>query len=262
MTVDEIAAETAAALAEPHQIAPFSERAPAPSREEALAVVARLRALRGRPVVGRKIGFTNRSLWVPYRVDGPIWGDVLDTSLFDMASGAADLPLAPYVEPRIEPEIALGLKSAPTADMDEAALIDCVDWAAPAFEIVQSIYPGWRFQLVDTLIAGGLHGALLVGPRTTMSPALGAALAEVPMRLAKNGVEVATGVGANALDGPLSALRHLVSVLDADPSNPGLAAGEIVTTGTLTDAGPVAVGETWTATFSGASPGTLTLRFV
>jgi 2-oxo-3-hexenedioate decarboxylase len=41
------------------------------------------------------------------------------------------------------------------------------------------------------------------------------------------------------------ALAHLVQVLASQPAAPLLAAGEIVTTGTLTDAWPVTPGETW-----------------
>ena len=40
-------------------------------------------------------------------------------------------------------------------------------------------------------------------------------------------------------------------MLAADPVNPPLAAGEIVTTGTLTRAFPVAAGEEWTTPLTG-----------
>ena len=64
------------------------------------------------------------------------------------------------------------------------------------------------------------------------------------------------------LGGPLSALRHLVGLLASDPVNPRLAAGEIVSTGTLTKAMPVASGETWTATPKGIGLDPVKLRFV
>jgi 2-oxo-3-hexenedioate decarboxylase len=47
--------------------------------------------------------------------------------------------------------------------MDEADLLGCIDWIAHGFEIVQSIYPGWKFTAADTVAAFGLHGALLIG---------------------------------------------------------------------------------------------------
>jgi len=47
------------------------------------------------------------------------------------------------------------------------------------------------------------------------------------------------------------ALRHLVELLASDPHNPPLAAGEIVTTGTVTRAFPIASGERWSTRVEG-----------
>ena len=63
------------------------------------------------------------------------------------------------------------------------------------------------------------------------------------------------------LGGPLSALRHLVGLLASDPVNPPLAAGEIVSTGTLTKAMPVVAGEVWTAAPTGIGLDAVRLRF-
>jgi 2-oxo-3-hexenedioate decarboxylase len=49
----------------------------------------------------------------------------------------------------------------------------------------------------------------------------------------------------------VSALRYLVDMLARDQVNPPLAAGEVVTTGTLTRARPVAPGETWSTELMG-----------
>jgi 2-oxo-3-hexenedioate decarboxylase len=62
----------------------------------------------------------------------------------------------------------------------------------------------------------------------------------------RNGARVDRRGASNVLDGPLIALRHLAETLAQDPHSPPLAAGEIVTTGTLTRAFPVAPGEEWT----------------
>jgi len=57
------------------------------------------------------------------------------------------------------------------------------------------------------------------------------------------------GVGANVMDGPLHALRHFLQTLRACPGAADLQPGDVVTTGTWTDAWPVAPGEQWTAAF-------------
>ncbi len=70
--------------------------------------------------------------------------------------------------------------------------------------------------------------------------------------LLRDGVVADEGHATNVLGGgPLAALRHLVGVLAGDPESPPLAAGEIITTGTLTRALPVAPGETWSTAVSG-----------
>jgi 2-oxo-3-hexenedioate decarboxylase len=257
MDIQAIAAEAFAVLGTRRQVAPFSDRRPDFGLDDAYRVAAAVRAKReagGERPVGRKIGFTNRTIWAEYNVHAPMWGYVYDRTVRDLPAGGADVSLTGLAEPRIEPEIAFGLASAPDPDMNNRALIGCIGWVAHGFEIVQSIFPAWRFLAADTIAAYGLHGALWIGPRHAVagrSDDWGRELSAFEIDLFRNGVVADHGRAANVLDGPVSALRHLVQLLAADPVNPPLAAGEIVTTGTLTRAFPVAAGETWTTELTG-----------
>src|SRR5215470_19529033 len=162
-----IATEALAAMDGARQIAPFSVRYPGLSLDDAYRISARLCALRtarGERVIGRKIGFTNRTIWAEYGVYAPMWGFMFASTVRDLAA-CDTLSLAPFAEPRIEPEIVFGLARSPTPDMDEAALLGCIDWIAHGFEIVQSVFPGWKFTAADTVIVNSLHGALLIGTR-------------------------------------------------------------------------------------------------
>lgn len=142
-------------------IAPLTDWDPTLDLPAAYRVAEAVRVLRGergeRPV-GYKIGFTNTTLWERYGVRAPIWGHVYDTTLRDRAALTGPVPLAAFVEPRIEPEIVFGLARAPEPGMDAEALIACLDWAASGFEIVQSLYPGWRFAAPDTVAASACTG--------------------------------------------------------------------------------------------------------
>jgi len=261
-----VAEEISATLGSGRQISPFTSRPAGLTLEDAYRVSARLNGMReagGAKRRGRKIGFTNRTIWKQYNVYAPIWGFMYDDTVHDLSEAAA-LPLAGYAEPRIEPEIVFGLGAAPSAAMDEMALLSCVEWVAHGFEIVQSIFPDWKFQAADTVAANGVHGALLIGPRH----AVGTRAADWLPRLSTfeidllcDGAVIDHGRAANVMDGPLSALRHLVGLLAHDPVNPPLAAGEIVTTGTLTRAMPVKRGETWTTVPSGIDLAGIALRF-
>jgi 2-oxo-3-hexenedioate decarboxylase len=217
----------------------------------------------GAKVVGRKIGFTNRTIWAQYGVYAPIWGYVFDRSAHDLAAVEA-LPLAPFSEPRIEPEIVFGLAAAPSAQMNETALLSCIAWVALGFEIVQSIFPGWKFAAADTIAANGVHGALLIGPRQAFPPRAAEwqrTLSAFEIDLSCGGRLIDRGHAENVLGGPFSALRHLVGLLATDPVNPPLAAGEMVSTGTLTKAMPVASGETWSAAPAGIALDPIRLHF-
>jgi len=249
--VEAVADEAFVTLNTGRQIAPFSSRLPLFDFDAAYRVTDAVRQRReaaGASVVGRKIGFTNRTIWEEYSVSAPMWGYVYDTTAHDLAEIGATFSLEGFAEPRIEPEIIFGLAAAPAPGMNERALLDCIGWVAHGFEIVQSIYPGWVFTLPDTVAAYGLHGALLLGPRHEVDGNRDEwfpALSRFEIDLRRNNEVVDRGQAANVLDGPLSALRHLNDLLAGDAVNPPLAAGEIVTTGTLTRAFPVSPGETW-----------------
>jgi 2-oxo-3-hexenedioate decarboxylase len=219
----------------------------------ALAVRAR-RVARGERPVGYKIGFTNRTIWPRYGVYAPIWGTVWDTTL-DRCDGAGTLDIASACEPRLEPEIVFGLSATPPAGATLEQLFDCIAWLAPGFELVQSHRAGWKFTVAETVADGALHARLLVGPtlpvRTvaTRGEALDERLAQARVQLLRDGEPVEAGVGANVLDGPLHALHHFVRELERCQGAPTLQPGDVVTTGTWTDAWPVVRGQSWRARF-------------
>ncbi len=261
--IEKIAAETFGVLDTGRQIAPFSTRVPNFALDDAYQVtrvVRHLREARGETPVGRKIGFTNRTTWPDY---APMWGYVYDRTTHDLAGMGGTYSLDGLAEPRIEPEIVIRLTAVPAPGMDERALLACVDGVAHGFEIVQSIFPDWVFSEADAVAAFGVHGALLVGPWHPVAGSEGAwlqPLATFDIDLLRNGVVVDHGRGANVLGGPLTALRHLVDLLARDAVNPPLAAGEIVTTGTLTRVPPVTLGEAWQTVLSGIALEGITVR--
>lgn len=263
-----IADEAMAAIDGHRQVSPFSSRFTDFDFEAAYAVTAELRRRReqrGDGQLGRKIGFTNRGIWAQFGVDRPMWGDVYGTTLHRLANLAEPFSIMGLPEPLIEPEIVFKLSAAPCRGMDESALLGCIEWVAPGFEIVQSIFPGWRFKAPDTVAAGGLHAALLLGRTHRVESMriaeLRQALTTFTIELRRDGVAIDHGRAVNVLDGPLLALRHLVELLAGDRSNPSLRAGEIVSTGTLTRAFPILPGQTWTGVFSGIALDDISVTF-
>lgn len=217
-----------------------------------------LRQARGERLVGRKIGFTNRAVWPAYGVNAPIWGAVWDTTLQMLPADAGTLSLDGLMHPRLEPEIVLGLHKSP-ASAALTDLVDAIEWVAHGFEIVQCHYAHWKFTAADGIAAFGLHARLIVGPRVavrefdaTSAADFSARLSGVTLELSCDDRPVASGKGANVLDGPVQSLGHLVRTLAEQPELPPLGAGEIITTGTLTDAQTLAAGQQWQTRIFGA----------
>jgi 2-keto-4-pentenoate hydratase len=213
--------------------------------------------------VGRKIGFTNSTIWPRYGVYLPIFGFVYDRTVSYAPEGTATVKLAGLVQPRIEPEICFGLKASPPRSKEPADILRAIDWVAHSIEIVQCTHPGWKIQVGDATAANGLHGALIVGRKVPIGDIkyLATRLPGLRVALKKGETVVDRGMGSNVLNSPLLALAHLVEVLAAQSDFPQLAAGEIVSTGTMTDAAPVAPGETWSTEFATDELSGMKVRF-
>lgn len=252
----EAAERVLAALDERRQIAPLTDADPAfdlPQAERAAAEVTRLRMARGERPLGWKLGFTNRTIWDEYGVRAPICGPVWDTTCAPIGTPVL---LSDLVEPRIEPEIVFRLSRLPEPGMTAADCIDCVSHVSFGFEIVQSVFPGWRFRAPDTVVAFALHGALRTGPFVEVSAGERGdwtlRLADFGVALSRDGGVVDRGRSSNVLSGgPLAALACLAGLVRDDPAREVVGAGALVSTGTLTRALPVAAGETWEAVADG-----------
>lgn len=264
----EIADEMRSVQCDARQLAPFSSRVDGFDLSAAYAVVRMLHESRvaGDDVaVGRKIGFTNPAMWSIYGVRAPVWGYMYASTVHRLPEGGGTFSLAGLCEPKIEPEIAFRFRTAPRSGASLTEMLDCLEWAAHAFEVVRSHFPGWRFEAADTVVDGGLHGALLLGdplPLARLAADPAAALAGFSLHLACDGEIRETGCGANVLGSPLLALSHLVELLARQPDHPPLRAGDIVSTGTVTAAYPVRPGQCWKTTLSGIALPGLSLTFV
>jgi 2-oxo-3-hexenedioate decarboxylase len=250
-----IADRILAAAAASTSIPPITDGRPDFCLDDAYRVAAEItarRIARGEHPVGWKIGFTNTTIWDEYGVHAPIWGPMYDTTVVvaDPGTGAASCSLAALMEPRIEPEIALRLATPPHPDMEVRDLIACIDGVAHGFEVVQSVFPGWRFRAPDTVAAFALHGRYVHGPFVPVAAADRdewlRTLASFEIALFCNSEAVDRGVAANVLGGgPLAALRHLARGVLRHPARYNLNRGDIVTTGTVTRAFPIVAGERW-----------------
>jgi 2-oxo-3-hexenedioate decarboxylase len=234
------------------------------SAYEVAHLIHRARVDEGAQPVGRKIGFTNPGMWSLYGVHEPIWAYIYDTTVVHVFNQHGTCNIMRFTEPKIEPEIVFHFRSAPPTDGDLLAILECIDWVAHAFEIVQSHFPKWKFEAADTVADSSLHGTLLVGEPQAVDRVgtnIIDALEHFSIDLSCNGETREVGRGYNVLGNPLKAIVHLIDVLKKQPQYMPLQANEMVTTGTITTALSVHAGETWRTELAGISLPGLSVKF-
>jgi len=229
------------------------------------AELLRRRRAGGRTAVGRKVGFANKALWRVLKLDTLVWAHMYDDTVQYASANVGSLSMARLCAPKIEPEIVFKLKAPLRAiAADPAAALEAVEWLALGFEIIDCVYEGWTFQPPDFVASFGLHAALLVGTPQPVDaegiPTLVDRLPQFKVQLQKDGQTVAEGSGRNSLRSPALCLAELASAIARQPGAEPLAAGELISSGTLTASAPISAGEMWTAVVDGLDLPALTLR--
>ncbi len=132
--------------------------------EEAYAVQAlslALRAARGEPRIGMKMGFTSRAKMVQMGVDAMIWGRLTRAMALEEGGTVAH---EQYVHPRVEPEVAFLIKRRLTGRVTMPEALAAVEAVAPALELIDSRYRDFKFSLTDVIADNTSAAGLVLGP--------------------------------------------------------------------------------------------------
>jgi 2-keto-4-pentenoate hydratase len=228
------------------------------------AEIVRRRIASGHRTVGLKVGFANKAAWRLLKLDTLVWAHMYDDTVQRATGDQARLAVGRLVSPKIEPEIVFCMKGTEAIAADAVTVLETVEWIALGFEIIDCVYPDWQFQPVDFVAARGLHAGLVVGSPLAITDGNRAQVAEAlpsfTVTLEKNGGAVATGSGKNVLRSPALCLGELASALARSGTRGPLQAGDLVSSGTLTESQPMGANQTWTARVEGLDLPALTLR--
>ena len=119
-----------------------------------------LRLQRGEKVVGWKLGYTSLAMRAQMGIDQPNFGPLTDAMLV-----ADDGPAGPaLMQPRVEPEIGLRFERSLPEGADLREVLDAVSETFACLEIVDSVYPDYRFRLEDNTADGSSAAQVVVGP--------------------------------------------------------------------------------------------------
>lgn len=220
----------------------------------------------GSKPVGLKVGYANKAVWRALKLETLVWAHMYDDTVHYANGAVAQFVLPPHRAPKIEPEIVFKLKE-PWADgLDAPLVLQRVEWLALGFEIIDCPFPDWQFKPSDFVAAFGLHLSLVVGEPLPVTPELIPGLAEklatFRVKVSKDGQFVEEGLGKNSLRSPALCLAELSAAIARRPESTPLAAGGLVSSGTLTAGHLIGRGETWQAECDGLPVSGLTLHLI
>jgi len=203
-------------------------------------------------------------MWRVLKLETLVWAHMYEDTVTYAPRNTASLPVARMIAPKIEPEIVFKMRGPLAAGLEPAGVLDAVEWLALGFEIIDCAYADWKFQPADFVAAYGLHAALIVGePRSVDASTISQLVDQLPtfkVRLSKDEQMVAEGSGRNSLRSPALCLAELASAIARQPGAEPLAAGDLVSSGTLTESMPISAGETWSAALDGLDLPVLSLH--
>ncbi|WP_322060126.1 2-keto-4-pentenoate hydratase [Paraburkholderia sp. J63] len=191
----------------------------------------------GRRIVGRKIGLTSVAVQKQLSVDRPDYGVLFD----DMSFGDCEtIPVSALAQPKIEAEVAFVLgRDLDIENPTAADLINAIEYALPALEIVGSRIENWNIGIIDTIADNASSSAFVLGTQPKKLDVLDLRLCG--MVLEKKGDPVSVGAGAACLGHPLNAVTWLARKMVSHGAP--LRAGDIVLSGALGPMAAVSPGE-------------------
>lgn len=194
----------------------------------------------GDTVAGYKIGLTSQPLQIARGTNEPIYGRIMRSGVH--ASGC-DLPLASFISPRIEVELAFVLKTPLTGP--GRTLLDAlraVEYVMPALELVDTrvTAPDGALRLEDFVCDNSFGAGAVIGA-SPFAPDK-ADLRWIGALCLRNGVIEDSGVAASVLNHPAAGLAWLANQLALHGES--LPAGQIILGGTFMSPLAVRKGDT------------------
>lgn len=204
----------------------------------------------GATVVGHKVGLTSEAIQNQLGVNEPDFGRVLDTMFID----GQTIPANELIAPRVEPEIGFLIEDGIEPPVNYLDVLNATQGVLPVFEVIDSRIQNWDIEIEDTIADDASSALYLTGE--SISSVDGIDLSLESVKLYRNGVLEASGMGAAVLEHPARAVAWLANTLaDLDEQ---LQASHIVLSGSCTPAVDLNSGDVLTAEFS--SIGSLTAR--
>jgi len=198
----------------------------------------------GFKVIGKKIGLTSKAVQSQLGVDQPDFGLLFD---FMQVDNSAEIAFSDLMQPKAEAEIAFVLKENLGGENTVDDIINAIDYAVLAIEIVGSRVENWDIRITDTIADNAAASHFVLGSQRVSADA--DFLENCQMHLSKNGIMSSEGSGKACLGNPLNAVVWLANTMSR--LGQPLLKGEIILSGALGPMVPFEKGDVIEASIDG-----------
>lgn len=246
LDVQSLSARLIAAAHDRRATTPLTDEFPDLTIEQAYSIqnaVVAARTTSGSRIIGAKLGLTSAAKQRQMNVSEPLYGWLTD----DMAIDTGEpLICKRFIQPRCEPEVGFLLaQDLEGPQVTAANVLAATELVFPAIDVLDSRFAGYAFRLPDVVADNSSCAAMVLGGQG-VEPR-GFDLRLTGCVLEKNGRLMATAAGAAVLGHPAASVAWLVRRIHA--RGRGLLRGQIVLSGSMTEAVPVGPGDVVTARF-------------
>ncbi len=256
-TIDKLAVHLETAELEARDVTKITDEYPQMDWEDAYAIQDAIRArkeARGNRTVGLKAGLTSFAKMKQMGVDVPVFGFVLD---YMSRPDGGEIKASELIHPKVEAEICVVTKAALKGPgCHVGAVMAAIDFVLPAVEVIDSRYRDFKFDLKSVVADNTSASRFVIGGRSRNVEELD--LRTLGVVLEKNGQVVAMAAGAAVLGHPAAAIAMMANHLGARGQE--IPAGTFIMTGGVTEAIPVAAGDSVNVRFQDL--GSVSMRFV
>ena len=193
--------------------------------------------------VGWKLGLTSKEKQRMIGVHEPSYGVLLANM---QLNGDEPIPVSSFIHAKIEPEIAfIFKKEVKGPHVTVADVINATAYIAPAFEIIDSRFRGFKFSHADAVSDNSSSSRFIIGERFINPSSVDLRL--LGMVFKQNGQVVSTSAGAAVMGHPARAVAWLANKLYQ--TGQGIQPGEIVLSGAICASKEIAPGDQFFVSF-------------
>ncbi|MGG1659112.1 2-keto-4-pentenoate hydratase [Brevibacillus sp. NRS-1366] len=253
-TIDNIATALFSAEREAFEVDKFVDNYPQLNADLAYRAQERLIEMKCEAektkIAGRKLGLTSVAKQQMMGVHEPVYGVLLDSMRL---TEDTPISLAPFIHPKIEPEIAFVFKrELKGSSVSVPEVLDATAYVMPALEIIDSRYRNFSFTLPDVIADNASSSRFILGGPYFKPDE--ADLRLMGMVFKKNGQVISTSTGAAVMGHPARAIAWMVNKLAE--AGQSIQPGEIVLSGALCEATAVSAGDLITVSMDGLGSAT------